>query len=158
MHAGQHPWGQGSLGLKVLRADPQPAPHRPATHYRHFGGRGRDKSLGIFGRHTYQDPSLTAGGDGHIAIDQESQPPEHPLLAEAGFTREKFSNTVGEIHVVGHPTSDVSVAPHPRQWACRLFPRVGKVRRAPGGARRQRVSATVPSFAAVISWGLCGGG
>ena len=46
--------------------------------------------------------ALTAGGDGHVAADEERQPAEHLLLGEASLAADQFPDAIGQRLVVGH--------------------------------------------------------
>ena len=49
-----------------------------------------------------EEAALAAGGDGHVAVEEEGQSPEHPLLGERGLVRDERADPRGELLVVRH--------------------------------------------------------
>ena len=55
----------------------------------------------MVGIHADEEAALTAGGNTHVAADQESQATEHLLLG-VSLATEQRANAISEIHVVRH--------------------------------------------------------
>src|SRR3954471_4439172 len=86
----------------IGRVEPQPTPHRAATHH-HFLGRGRSHELLRLGRvDPHQQTALAARGDGHVAADEKGEPAEHPLLLDAAFAGDELADSGGQRLVIGH--------------------------------------------------------
>jgi hypothetical protein len=58
--------------------------------------------VGLLRRHPHHQAAAAAGCHRHVAVDEEGQSTEHPLLFDAALGRDEFANAVGEVFVIGH--------------------------------------------------------
>jgi hypothetical protein len=61
-----------------------------------------EQLLGLDRRYAHHQSALAADGHRHVAVDQERQPAEHPLLINAALGGNEFADAVGQVFVVGH--------------------------------------------------------
>ena len=105
------------VGPERLRVDAKPTVHLPATHLEALYVRRRDESLGLGRIDAQQQPTLTAGTDGHVAVDEKGETAKHLPLRETGFTLKNLSDPVSKFVVVSHGRSIPGRGPETR---CRL--------------------------------------
>ena len=100
------PSAQVVVGAERGGVDAQPAVHLPAAHLEPAHVRPPDQGLlGLRRVDAQQHPALAARADRHVAVDQERQPAEHPLLGQAVLARHPLADPVGQLLVVRHRSS-----------------------------------------------------
>ncbi len=55
-----------------------------------------DPRFGIVGVNAHKEPTPSAGCHRHVAVDENRQTAEHPLLAEALLTSYEIADTAGK--------------------------------------------------------------
>src|SRR5215211_430244 len=124
-----HPASQVVVGLDRLGVYPKPAVHLPAAHLEAAHVRLADQRLRLGRVDAQQQAALTAGTDGHVALDEEGESAEHPPLGQAGLGLYDCADPIGELDVVRHPQS-LSRTPHPRWRPRTLLPYTTEIPRA----------------------------
>ena len=96
--------------LVLRRLDAQPACHRAAAHDHLLRRRRLDEPRRLLGIDAHQDPALAAGGDGHVAVEEEGQAAEHLLRRHAVLAGDEQANPVRELLVVRHLAAIIGTA------------------------------------------------
>jgi hypothetical protein len=55
-----------------------------------------EKRVGVLRVDTHHEAALTAGGERHVAADEEGETSEHLLLRDVGIAVDQFTDAVGE--------------------------------------------------------------
>jgi hypothetical protein len=96
---------QGASWSSVRRSSELTRSHpgmSPASHVHKRGLRRRHHGVRLRGIDPDHGATLAAGGDGHVAADEEGEPAEHLLLGQLGIAADEPPDTLGELLVVGH--------------------------------------------------------
>src|SRR5262245_36422783 len=106
------PLRQGRRAPNLLGVDPEPASHLAAAHLHRVCPALGDELVRLSRVDADEQPALAAGGDGHVAADEEGEPAEHLLLDRPGVATDQITNAGRELFVVRH-RSIVRGEPHP---------------------------------------------
>jgi hypothetical protein len=97
-----HPWDELVVAAQIIGADMQPSAHRPAAHLHQARRCRRDQGTALLRIDTDHGAAVAAGGDRHVARDEEGEAAEHLLLSQIGSAADELSDTIGEFLITGH--------------------------------------------------------
>ena len=126
--------------------------HLATAHLHGPRVRGRDELLRLLGINADQHPTLSAGGDGHIAADEECEPAEHLPFGKPTFIIEQFAYAFREFFVVRH---GAIVRRHPAVFAILNVVDSGSVGRWFESNQPHQIRCSYPSIFISSSMGTC---
>jgi hypothetical protein len=92
-------WSSVRRSLELTRN--HPGMSRPRMFHKR-GFRRRHQGVRLRGIDADYGATLAAGGDGHVAADEEGEAAEHLLLGHSWIAASELPDTRGELLVVGH--------------------------------------------------------
>src|ERR1700682_435840 len=125
--AADDPALQLTFGLDAVERHAQPASGFAPGHHHRFDVVAGQQLLRLLRGYPDHQPAMAACGHRHVAVDQECQPTEQPLLLDAAFGGNALADAVGQVLVVGHG-STLSLASdirRPTQLGPELFGHIG---------------------------------
>jgi phenylpropionate dioxygenase-like ring-hydroxylating dioxygenase large terminal subunit len=97
-----YPFVQLPFGPHIVGCHAQPPGHETTAHDRRRGFRRLQQAFRRFRVDSDEDPTLTAGGDRHVAGDQEGPTTKHLLLLGRRLPTQQLTDAIGQIFVIGH--------------------------------------------------------
>jgi hypothetical protein len=104
-HASRSPCFELPLGAYRFDLYPQPPVHGPPAHLEGTNMRSARQLSRLARLHAHQESALATRAHCHVAVDEERETAEHPLLGQAALGREEITHTVGKVFVERHTPS-----------------------------------------------------
>jgi hypothetical protein len=83
------------VGAQIIGTDAQPAAHVAASHVHRRGLRRLHQGVRLRRIDADHGAALAAGGDGHVAADEEGEPAEHLLLGQFRVAADELPDAPG---------------------------------------------------------------